>query len=462
MSRGTVSARCVVWCCLLCVLAPITVYAEVKTWTDVDGRQIKAELLEADTAKGVLLRLEDESEVWVPSERLSVADRLFVRKWTAGRALEQGENRVDQEQNSPEIEEPIKPPKPDVPTNFDKEWPSVVGISARRDVVTMREAEMSYIYESDHYRFISTARLQGSLLNKLALLVETNYEFCRQVPLNFVTPRLKPEGQPKLEIFIYEKSPQYLASGGMAGHGACFHAERKAVMVTLKHLGVRTVGSSYTLDNSEKHRELTNEIVHQLADPEWKRLPWLWEGLASYIRSVPYRSGNMVTSNMKSPVMDIVTKPPKLPERSEFDTSELTPEERLQKVAEEIEDETIESIIRFEPGYGLGDKFTSPSLEDLMNYDAFRFDADLADKNERGRIHYATATLLVFYLLHVDGEGKGLNFKKMLYALQEGKTGQEAMAVLLAGRTFTKLQEEFHAYWKNSGLDIIFKEKAAK
>jgi len=322
-------------------LAPIIVHAEVKTWTDVDGRQIKAELLEADTAKGVLLRLEDESEVWVASERLSVADRLFVSKWMSSRALEQAENMTEEERKTPEIIEPPKPPKPSVTPNFDKEWPSVVSISARLDVETMREADMSYIYESDHYRFVSTARLQGSLLNKLALLFETNYEFCKQIPLNFVTPRLKPEDIPKLEVFIYEKNAQYLATGGAAGHGACYNSDRKAVMTTLKHIGVRVVGSSYTLDNSEAHRELTNEIVHQLADPEWKKLPWLWEGLASYIRAVPYRTGKMVTSNMKSPILDIVTDPPKKPQRSEFDDSELTAEERLQKVAEQFEDETI-------------------------------------------------------------------------------------------------------------------------
>jgi len=97
-----------------------------------------------------------------------------------------------------------------------------------------------------------------------------------------------------------------------------------------------------------------------------------------------------------------------------------------------------------------------------MNYDAFRFDADLADKNLQGRVHYGAATLLVFYFLHVDGEGKGLDFKKMLYALQEGKTGEEAMALLLAGRTYAKVQEDFAAYWRQSGLDITFEEKGAK
>lgn len=462
MNRVTVAARGIILCCFLGVLAQVMVRAETKTWTDVDGRQIVAEILEADTEKGVFLRLEDQSEVWVPSERLCVADRLFVRKWTSNRALEEGENMVEEEKNTPEIVEPPQPPKPSVAPNFDKEWPSVVSISARLDVKTMREADMSYIYESDHYRFVSTARLQRSLLNKLALLLETNYEFCKQIPLNFVTPRLKEEDKPKLEIFIYEKNAQYLASGGAAGLGACYNPDRKVVMTTLKHLGVRVVGSGYTLDNSDAHRELTNEVVHQLADPEWEKLPWLWEGLASYIRSVPYRTGKMVTSSMKSPIVDMVTDPPKRVERSEYDNSELTARERLEKVAEEFEEETIESIIRFEPGYGLGDKFVCPALEDLMNYNAFRFDADLADKNRRGKVHYGAATLLVYYLLHVDGDGQGLYFKKMLFALQEGKTGEGAMKLLLAGRTFSRLQRDFEAYWRQSGLDITFEEKSAK
>ncbi len=462
MSRVTVSARSMALCFVLSVLAHSMVHAEMKTWTDVDGRQIKAEILDADAAKGVLFRLDDKSEVWVPAERLSVGDRLFVRKWTTTRALEEGEKMAEDAKNTPEIVEPPKPPKPSLTPNFDKEWPSVVSISAGLDVETMRETDLSYIYESDHYRFVSTARLQSAMLKKLAVLFETHYEFCKQVPLNFITPRLKEKDSPKLEVFLYEKNAQYLASGGMAGLGACYNSDRKAVMATLKHVGVRVVGSGYTLDNSDAHRELSNEVIHQLADLEWKKLPWLWEGLASYIRSVPYRPGKMVTSNMKSPIMDMVEDPPKRRERDEFDDSELTAEERLQKVAEEIEDETIERVLRFEPGYGLTNQFTSPALEDLMNYNAFRFDADLAAENRQGRVHYGVATLLVYYFLHEDGERKGLNFKKMLFALQEGKTEEEAIKVLLAGRTFSKLQEEFEAYWRQSGLDIVFEEKSPR
>ena len=56
-------------------------------------------------------------------------------------------------------------------------------------------------------------------------------------------------------------------------------------MVPLESLGVRTLGSGYTLDRGKSNNTLPHELIHQLTPPPYFRhgsVGWFIEGIAEY------------------------------------------------------------------------------------------------------------------------------------------------------------------------------------
>jgi hypothetical protein len=75
---------------------------------------------------------------------------------------------------------------------------------------------------------------------------------------------------------------------------------------------------------------------------------------------------------------------------------------------------------------------------------------------ETGQLSYGCSLLLTNYFLHMDGEGDGKRIKAFLQALRAGKKGEEAIAVLLDGRTYEQLQKDFSKALDSKGVDITF------
>lgn len=73
----------------LILLAPWLVWAQVRTFTDTEGKTIEAELIEAD-AGSVRVRRDDGVVFDVARERLSESDQEFIDQWIRQRAFAYG------------------------------------------------------------------------------------------------------------------------------------------------------------------------------------------------------------------------------------------------------------------------------------------------------------------------------------------------------------------------------------
>jgi len=399
-------------CSLLLFLACFSVAnGEIRSWTDSLNRKTEAELVKIDGAK-VILKLKDGREVPFPLEKLSQADRDFVET-----------QRAELAKNMPTDGPEASGEKSNKPLNFDAPWPERITFTEDPEINTIVEdaAEKQFIYESANYRYVCDVRLSKMVVKGFAVMFEATNKFCADLPLSLNG------GSPakgKHQILLFEKKEDYIKAGGPPASAGVYIGGKEIVMVPLESLGVRPVGSGYMLDREKSNSTLPHELTHQLTPRPYYRegsMGWFTEGLAEYIATTPYRAGSYnVRNNMRD-------------------------------------------ITQYVTGYGedgkggraLGTEIKLPKLRSFMmqSYERFLSNPQLS---------YGSGLLLATYFFHIDGNGDGARIKAFLKALRSGKEGDEALAVLLDGRTFDELEKDITKGWKSKGVQFTFGSPGAK
>lgn len=370
---------------------------EMRTWTDIQGRKVEAELIRASDTN-LVMRLANGKEVDFPVARLSPSDQEYLK---ARQPSSKGE--------TPTTGTPV--------LNFDAPWPERVSFKDDPEISIIEENPDTkrFVYESANFRYVCDVRLARSVVQGFARLFETTNLYCHSLPLGFNGGE-KTNG--KYQILLFEKFEDYVEEGGPPESAGVFMGGRNLIMVPLNSLGVRPVGSGYMLDRDKSSKTLPHEITHQLTPSRYFNKGsrgWFTEGIAEYVAITPYRTGSYnVRSNFK-PIVEYVTAFSK-----EYNT-----------------------------GRNIGTKIKLPPLEEFFTqeYSAFLANASL---------NYGAAALLTYYFFHFDGDGDAKRIKAFLNALQDGKQGKEALAVLLDGRTYDQLEQEIQKAWGRKGVDFTF------
>ncbi len=390
---------------LLILLAGLPASAQTRIWTDAMNRRIEARLVKVD-GDNVVLLLKDGRQLPFPLAKLSAADREFVESQKALPGPGDGADGGGE----PE-EKSVRPP------NFNHPWPDRITFNGDPEINIVEENADAkrFIYESANYRYVCDVRLSKMVVKGFALMFEATNLYCAQLPLYLNGG--SPAGG-KHQILLFEKIEDYVMAGGPPGSAGVFIGGRNLVMVPLESLGVRPVGSGYMQDRDKSNKTLPHELTHQLTPRAYFRegsMGWFSEGLAEYVAVTPYRAGSFgVRTNLRD-------------------------------------------IIQYATAYGedgkggraLGTKISLPRLRDFMlqPYDKFTGNA---------QINYGCGLLITTYFFHFDGNGDGRRIKMFLQALRDKKEGDEALAVLLDGRTFEQLETEIVKAWKPKGVDFTF------
>ena len=191
------------------------------------------------------------------------------------------------------------------------------------------------------------------------------------------------------------------------------------VMAPLEGLGVKKVGSGYMFDYKGSNKTLPHEITHQLTDGEYYysgARGWFSEGLAEYVANTPYRSGKYMVKTNLSSIKDYVT--------------EYGKDGR--------------------GGRNLSDEINAPDLKKYMMqpYSSFTGNANF---------NYGLGLLITYYYFHWDGDKDRANINAFLKALKEGKQGEDALAVLLNGRSWKEMEDAISKAWRSRGVKITFR-----
>lgn len=302
-------------------------------------------------------------------------------------------------------------------TAFSKNWPRTVYGPA--SPVVRRNQTLSkpkhYVFESDHYRFISDEKLETLLVQKFTTLFETTYLYNMALPLN-IPGRYRGKDH-KFTIYLVGKYDHYLSMGGAPGSAGVYLPRRKTILVPMIALGVSKQGTKWAYRKGGENIVLAHEITHQLMDGMLSA-PWYIEGSAEYIASTRYTHAAYHVYGSCRQVFDYVTS--------------KKPSKALKSRQ-------------------LGPRAVIPKLEQFMNMPYERF----ASRSHANR-NYGIALLLTYYFYHVDGSGNAHNIKNYVKALQRGKTEAEAQKILLNGRSYASVQKSFTTFCAQNGLTLEY------
>jgi len=233
---------------ILILTVTIPLSAEERSWTNSGGKTIVATLVEIAGESAVLQMNGNNFEV--PIATLSPTDQEFIRNWKKS-----------------DMTDPSK--DGEIKANWDSPWPKLVSIDIDQEIEVLKEDEAAkeYIYASPHYEFICDVKLNTSLVKRFSLLFEATNQVCRELPLGMV----KPFRQERHKIHLFETREAYISKGGPPDSAGVYISRggEGDILIPLTSLGVKKVGSNYSVDYDKENTTLSHEIAHQLTDVEW-------------------------------------------------------------------------------------------------------------------------------------------------------------------------------------------------
>jgi hypothetical protein len=229
-----------------------------RTWTDVNGRTMKASLVSA-SADAVDLRLRSGRISTVPFSLLSKPDVAFVKAWKSKRIA----------------------------------WLDEVDVSDSIDLEVVAEdaPKRNFVYRTKHFEFHSDRKIARSLINDFSLAFEATFAGLNALPLNL---ELNPPAEGHFQIWLFGDRRDYWREGGPVSTAGVYIPIERRILIPMELLNLKLVGSELrkrsnsSYDNSTLIHEITHQVMH-----DWlNHLPiWMVEGLAEYMSSVPYANG---------------------------------------------------------------------------------------------------------------------------------------------------------------------------
>lgn len=292
----------------------------------------------------------------------------------------------------------------------DGTWPLSVKIKENKGISIVREdaGRSEFVYRSEHYEFVSDVRLSKNVVGKLSELFEATFTALSALPLGHTLKVPGPEGQTHFRTRLFLSDASYRAAGGPPLSSGVFIGRTGDVLIPLNSLGVKSVGRRVIVDpavDDNANQTLVHELVHQLtAMDQGGAHMWYREGLAEYLASCPYKEGGFSFENRASAIKAFTksAKTIQCAPMSEFLTG---------------------SRIAF---YGTNTSIT------------------------RGNgVNYNTALLLTDYLFQTDA---GASVRHYLDAIQKGAEADDALSLILNGRSIDALQSDFDEFWQKAGL----------
>ncbi len=377
---------------LFSICAALCAGAAGREWTNSHGRTFEAEFVKMEGAQVVFV-MEGGRQFSTPLLELSPSDQMLIRQG-AGKPIES------------------------LRTNFGRPWPREVRIngSAACKVVSENAKTGRYIYESAGYNFYSDARITQDALSSFAMMFESTRAYLAQLPLGMMSAE---SVGARSKILLFGETESYHKSGGPPGSAGCFLPSSRLVLVPMASLGLTKGGTGYSRDINTDNQVLIHELVHQLTPSAYfanGAVGWFSEGLAEYVAVTPYNVGLFRPDPHGNSVKDYVTS----------------------------------YGAGGKGGRNLGTALPAPKLRDFMLMDYRGFSA------HNGNLHYGLSLLLTHYFFHMEGDGKATRITAFLKGLREGGHSEAALAPLLGGGSWEKLESEISTAWGRKGVNIRF------
>ncbi|MFZ4778659.1 MAG: hypothetical protein ACOYM3_25100 [Terrimicrobiaceae bacterium] len=255
--------------------------------------------------------------------------------------------------------------------------PDVVGgdpASLQPEVLSEDERNEKFVYRTGHFEFESQGKFTQSLLREVARNFEATYELLKALPWG-IEPA--PASGEYFRARLLRTRSVYEAEGGPKNSGGVYLGREKVFLVPFESIGLKTVGKSYAKDDDFDTSTLVHELTHQMMHFWLNYLPqWVVEGTAEYTGILPLKTGRFRVSAAKTGLRDYL--------------------EHLQRAG--------------------GVPVPYP-LEELFPMTNEKWNEILTSNRTMSHRLYFTSYLLVYYFMHLDGDGDGQLFVRYFRAV---------------------------------------------
>jgi hypothetical protein len=328
------------------------------------------------------------------------------------------------------------------------------------------------IYRSRHFEFQTPVKLGQNAMHEICRTFESTHELVQQLPWG-IRP-MPEEGAPFFKAQLFQSRDDYIRSGAPTWSAGIYLRKQHVFRIPFEQVGLIGRGNDWFLKGSINNEVISHEVTHQIMNEYLDYMPiWFAEGTADYVANLPYNSGRFNLSAAFEGLQRMRAKEGSVTQerRGNFVYTKRTrrpnwvgvPE--LLKYTTSIETENpIESVEYVPPpkpkperaseGPYIPRTYTPPITPFVRPEDAQKQLNAIADR-------YYSAHVLVFYLMHLDGDGTGLRIKRFFDALHEERKqwpafwqGVEAFNAEV-GTAKAKYEAEWAAFKKLPGVQDL-------
>lgn len=309
------------------------------------------------------------------------------------------------------------PPAKAVPVPADKTaplkpWPATVEVSRTPEITVVAEDETAkqFVYRSPHYEFTAPIRLANSTVQELAVVFEATYALVDALPVGM---NLRAAEKAPFKVLLVEDIEDIIKLGGPGNCEFTYLKKIDSVIVTLGNLGAEKKNGRWSFSARKATLwDVRLRIAEQLYSPLTGRLPvWFDMGFGTYVVEMRYDNGRFLVSGQRGALRDFL----------KWENPATT--------------------------------FPMPDLKSCMEMDSAQWTALVEASKLDG--YYAASVLLVYYFLHLDGEGDSAfaaSYIKAIAAKMPPKQAQEKF--LLRGRSYAGLASDLEREFRDVGIRI--------
>jgi hypothetical protein len=228
---------------------------------------------------------------------------------------------------------------------------------------------------------------------------------------------------------LLKNRDEYMKAGGMPNSGGVYQSRLETFFAPFESVGLKPYGKGYTKSADYRTDALVHELTHQMMHHWLHYLPnWVVEGTAEYTGNLPLAAGRFKVASAKSGLKDYTEF---LKKRAVGGMPEPYPIDKLFKISNQEWSDTLAS---------------DPTLSRRM---------------------YFTSYLLVYYFMHMDGNGDAQRFIKFFRTVDEArKKGgymrreqedafhAQMLQILLDGRTEEELMKQIRSAYSRLGIKL--------
>ena len=257
--------------------------ADLRTWTNTDGRAIRAELLAIEDGNA-LFEFEGKRSS-VPLLKLSELDRTYIKdEWIP--PFDYGNFR-----------------------RGGKPWPAAVDLlpgATEVEVITAEPEKRNFVYRTKNFEFTSDAELAGSTMEHVSETFEATYLLLQSLPWSVPS---RAQDDPLFPASLFEHFSDYVKSGGPPNSGGVYKRQENRFYVPFKSLGLQKKNGRYFRADRFDVDVLVHEVTHMMMAKQLAYLPiWVIEGSAEFTSSMPYSAGRFRCDDTDKGLRDYLEK----------------------------------------------------------------------------------------------------------------------------------------------------------